>query len=105
MITEIVLWRLPDGMTREDVHAKYRASVPTWQGNADLIHKAFLFDRESRRVGGVYLWKNVDAAKRAHGPAFQDRITAVFGARPEFQYFETPIVIDNSVNQVIDTAA
>ncbi len=31
MITEIVLFRLPDGMSREDAIAKYRLSVPTWQ--------------------------------------------------------------------------
>ena len=105
MITEIVSWRLPEGMTREDVTAKFRASVPTWQANPDLIHKAFLFDQESRRVGGVYLWKTIDAAKQAHGPAFQERINAVFGAKPEFQYFETPIVIDNAAKQVLDHAA
>lgn len=105
MITEIVLWRLPDGMSREDVLAKYRASVPTWQGNPDLIHKAFLFDEAARRVGGVYLWKNVEAARQAHGPAFRDRIAAGFGATPEFQYFETPIVIDNAAGQVVDAAA
>jgi hypothetical protein len=105
MITEIVLWRLPDGMSHEEVTAKYRASVPTWLGNPDLIHKAFLFDEESRRAGGVYLWKSIDAAKQAHGDVFQDRITSTFGARPEFQYFETPIVIDNAAKQVIDAAA
>jgi hypothetical protein len=105
MITEIVLWRLPDGMSRDDITAKYRASVPTWQGNPDLIHKAFLFDAETRRIGGVYLWKHVDAAKQAHGPAFQDRISATFGAKPEFQYFDTPIVIDNAAKQVVDAAA
>ena len=104
MITEIVLWRLPDGMSRDDVTAKYRASVPTWQGKPDLIHKAFLYDRESRRVGGVYLWKNIEAAKEAHGPTFQDRISSNFGARPEFQYFETPIVIDNAAKQVMGAA-
>ena len=105
MITEIVLWHLPEGMGRDDIIAKYRASVPTWQGKADLIHKAFLFGEQSRRVGGVYLWKNIEAAKEAHGPAFQDRIQATFGATPEFQYFETSIVIDNAAKQVTDIAA
>jgi hypothetical protein len=31
MITEIVLWRMPEGMKREEILAKFRASVPTWQ--------------------------------------------------------------------------
>jgi len=105
MITEVVLWRLPDGMSKDDVTAKFRASVPAWQSRPDLVHKAFLFDEKSRRVGGVYLWNTIEAAKEAHGPAFQERIRANFGATPEFQYFETPIVIDNQAKQVVDIAA
>jgi hypothetical protein len=35
MITEIVLFRLPDGMSREDAIAKYRLSIPIWQANPD----------------------------------------------------------------------
>lgn len=105
MITEIVWWQLPHGMSREDTVSKYRLSVPTWQANPNLIHKAFLFDEATRRAGGVYLWKNIEAAKQAHGPAFKERIRSVFGAEPAFQYFETPIVIDNAARQVIDEAA
>ena len=40
-----------------------------------------------------------------HGPELQKRIQATFGRQPEFQYFETPIIIDNTTNQVIDEAA
>ena len=105
MISEIVLFRLPEGMSREDAMAKYRLRVPIWQANPDLIHKAFLFDESSRRGGGVYLWKNIEAAKKAHGPAFQEGIQSIFGAKPDFQYFEAPIVIDNSAREVIDNAA
>jgi hypothetical protein len=102
MITEIVLFSLPDGMSREDAMAKYRVRVPMWQANPDLIHKPFLYDEASRRGGGVYLWKNIEAAKKAHGPAFQQGIQSLFGAKPEFEYFEAPIVIDNAAKQVID---
>ena len=42
MITEIVLFRLPDGMSREEAIAKYRLSVPGWRANPDLIRKTFL---------------------------------------------------------------
>ena len=105
MITEVVLWRIPAGMSKEDVTAKFRASVPAWQNRADLMHKTFLFDETTRRAGGVYLWKSIDAAKEAHGTVFQDRIRTAFGATPEFQYFDTPIVIDNEAKQVVDAAA
>ncbi len=105
MITEIVLFHLPDGMSCEDAIAKYRLSLPIWQANPDLIRKAFLFDENSRRGGGVYHWKSMEAAKQGHGPEFQSRIQATFGSQPEFQYFETPIVLDNSTKRVIDEAA
>jgi len=86
------------------VTARFRASVPAWQGRPELIHKAFLYDETSRRVGGVYLWTTIEAAKEAHGPSFQERIAGNFGAAPEFQYFETPIVIDNHAKQVVEAA-
>ena len=44
MITEIVLFRIPEGMSREDAIAKYRLSVPGWRANPDLVRKTFLFD-------------------------------------------------------------
>jgi hypothetical protein len=105
MITEIVLFRLPDGMDREEAIAKYRLSIPTWQANRNLIRKAFLFDETTRRGGGIYHWKNIEAAKLGHGSEFKKRIQATFGSEPEFQYFETPIVLDNTTKQVIDEAA
>ena len=105
MITEIVLFRLPKDMSRKEAMSKYRASIPIWQGKPDLIRKTFLYDEPSQRGGAVYLWDNIESAKQAHGPAFQERIRATFGADPEFQYFESPIVIDNTANEVIDAAA
>jgi hypothetical protein len=105
MISEIVLFSLPDGMSREDAMAKYRARIPMWQANPDLIHKALLYDQTTKRGGGVYLWKNIEAAKKTHGAAYQEAIQSIFGAKPEFQYFEAPIVIDNTAKQVIDNAA
>jgi len=39
------------------------------------------------------------------GLKFQKRMQATFGCQSEFQYFETPIVIDNTTKQVIDEAA
>jgi len=105
MITEIVLFDLPAKMSREEAIAKYRLSIPGWVTNPDLIRKTFLFDEKTRRGGGVYNWKSIEAAKLGHGPEFQKRIQTTFGSQPQFQYFETPIVIDNTTKEVIDVAA
>ena len=104
MITEIVTFHLPGDMSREDAIAKFRLSAPIWQATSDLIRKAYLFDAASRRGGGVYLWKNIEAAKLAHGTDFREQIRSTFGADPEFEYFETPILVDNVSQQIIEGA-
>ena len=84
--------------------AKSVASVVT---NSPIINRAagISDSPDTRHVGGVYNWKSMEAAKLGHGPEFQKRIQVTFGSQPAFQYFTTPIVIDNTTNQVIDEAA
>lgn len=95
MITEIVAFDLPKGITREELLEKYRQSVPTWSGNPDLLHKAYYFDAEKGEGGGVYLWKSEEAARRAHGEAFRDRVRQVYGSEPRIRRLDTLIVVDN----------
>jgi hypothetical protein len=86
----MVLFSLLKEMSREEAIAKHRARVPVWQGNPDLIQAAgFISGR----------------AKKAHGPAFHEAMQFIFGSKPELQYFEAPLVIDNTAQQVLDNAA
>ena len=78
------------------MRAAYAASAPIWREHPDLIRKNYLLDLESRRGGGVYLWRSREAAEEAHGPAFRARINAAFGAEPAISVFETPLIVDNA---------
>jgi hypothetical protein len=49
MITELVLFALPEGMTREQVTAFFQQNAPKWRANPDLIRKNYLYDPEARR--------------------------------------------------------
>jgi hypothetical protein len=102
MITELVTFKLPARMTREQVVEAFRKSVPTWSGNPDLIRKNYIYDADNGVAGGVYLWTSVEQAKRWHGEAFRRRIAEMFGNEPVSVYYETPIVVDNSARRVID---
>ena len=95
MITELVTFPIPAGMTREEVVALYEKSIPVWKANSSLLRKNYLYDPENGLGGGVYTWKTLDAAKEGHDAAFRERIAETFGAEPEFAYFETLIVVDN----------
>ena len=72
MITEIVLFDLPKGITREAMIAQFRDSVPRWQQNPDMIRKHMVFDLASGKGGGVYLWNCVEDAQRWHDDEFDD---------------------------------
>ena len=104
MITEIIIFGVPEGMSREEVVANFRRSAPGWRANPDLIRKSYLFDAENRRAGGVYLWRNMDAARRARDAVWVDRVRRTYGSEPIVQYFETPLVADNALGETIDEA-
>jgi len=105
MITEIVLFDLPKGITREQMIAQFRDATPRWQQNPDMIRKYMIFDLERGKGGGVYLWSSVADARRWHDESFRQRVLATFGSEPSYQYFETPVVVDNAARDVIVEAA
>ena len=57
MITVIVNFKLPEGMTREEIVYKFEHTAQKWRDNQDLIRKNYLIDLDRGIAGGVYLWK------------------------------------------------
>lgn len=100
MITEIVTFKLPAGMTRDDVIANYERTAPTWAENPDLIRKNYLFDAEKGIAGGVYLWREKAHAEKWHGADFRKKVKELYGAEPRSEFFETPIVVDNKAGEI-----
>ena len=103
MITEIVRFDLPADMPRAKVIELFKATVPRWQSNPDLIRKQYLYDPEGAQGGGIYLWKTKADALSAHDDAWCDMAESIYGSRPRFDYFETPLVVDNSIGEVLYT--
>jgi hypothetical protein len=95
MITEIVTFEIREKMERERVIALFEESAEIWRAHPKLHRKNYLYDPEAGIAGGVYTWDSVADAKEAHGEAFFARVAATFGSTPRFQYFETPVVVQN----------
>jgi hypothetical protein len=102
MITEIVLFDLPDGMTRGQAADGFRQNAPVWGANPELVRKNYLYDPATHQGGGAYLWPNIAAAQRAHDAAWCEMIEKRFGKKPVIRYFETPVVVDNVLHKIID---
>jgi hypothetical protein len=101
MITELILFSLPPGISREEVVAGMHEVAPRWQSEPDLIRKTFIYDVEAGQAGAFYLWKTRASAQVAHGEAWRNRIRASYGSEPTIRYFETPLVVDNALGKVI----
>lgn len=102
MITEIVHFNLPEGISRDELLSKYRTTAPAWSNNEDLIHKFYFFDENKGLGGGVYIWKTKEAALRWHGEEYQSRIREIYGSAPRMTYYDTLIVVDNILNEVTE---
>lgn len=96
MITEIVRFKIGDGLDRDEILKRFESTMHVWAEQDDLIRKYYIFDEATREGGGVYLWKNRAAAQEAHNTAWCDRAETLYGSRPSFTYFETPFVVDNA---------
>ena len=94
MITAIVRFPLPHGLSPEDVKMAYEHSAPLFRGAPGLVRKYYLHGAD-QTGGGVYLWESRDAAEKMYSDAWRQRIAERFGAPPKIEYFDTPLIIDN----------
>jgi hypothetical protein len=94
MITAVVRFRLPQGTTREDAKALFEKSAPNYRGVPGLVRKYYLYGDGTG--GGVYLWTSRETAERFYSEAWKNSIAQRFGAPPEIQFYETPVIVDNA---------
>ena len=100
MITVIVNFKLPDGTKREEVISKFEQSILKWSDNKDLIRKDYLVNLDRGIAGGVYLWKEKMHADIWLGAEFRKMIKENYAEEPTFQFFETPIIVDNIAGEI-----
>jgi len=95
MITAIVCFPLPQDLTPEDVKRAYEHSAPQFREAPGLVRKYYLH-KADQTGGGVYLWQSREAAEAMYSDAWRQRIAERFGTPPTIEYFDTPLIIDNT---------
>ena len=100
MITVIVYFKFSDELTREEIISKFERTVQKWSENQDLIRKNYIIDLDRGVAGGVYLWKEKMHAEIWLGAEFRKMVKDTYGEEPSFQFFETPIVVDNIAGDI-----
>lgn len=95
MITAIVTFQLPAGTTRADAASIFRTTAPRYRDLPGLVRKYYLHE-PGGQAGGIYLWRNRELAEAAYGPEWRELMTAKYGAAPTINFFETPVIVDNT---------
>lgn len=101
MITAIVQFKLPDHTSLEDATAIFQRTAPRYRGKFGLARKYYLFDAQTGKGVGCYLFENRAAAEAIFNNEWRALIQDKYGAEPEIQYLDTPVVVDNVVGEII----
>ena len=105
MITAVVQFKLTDGTSLEDATAIFQNTAPRYRGMTGLMRKYYLFDPETGTGGGCYLFETRAAAEAVFNDDWRALIKDKYGAEPDIQYFESPVVVDNVTNEIVGGAS
>jgi hypothetical protein len=100
MITVIVQFKLPKAVSLERAQELFLGTAPKYREAQGLVRKYYLLSDDGATAGGAYLWKSRADAERMYTSEWRQFISRTYGADPQVQYFETPVVVDNVVGDI-----
>ncbi len=101
MITAVVQFTLPEPVSTDTAKELFAGSAPRYRAVPGLIRKYYLLAEDGRSAGGVYLWESREDAERLYTADWRKFIVEKYGVEPTVTYYETPVVVDNAVGQII----
>ena len=101
MVTTVVQFRLPQPISREKARELFSSTAPKYKEIQGLIRKYYLLSRDGGTAGGVYLWDSLEDAERLYTDEWKKFILDKYGALPSVTYFESPVIVDNIIKEII----
>jgi hypothetical protein len=101
MITAIVEFKLPHPISKEQARDTFLSTAPRYKGLPGLIRKYYFLVPDGTKAGGVYLWASREDADRLYTEEWRAFVKGKYGSDPVLTYLETPVVVDNVVNEII----
>lgn len=101
MITTLVQFRLPKPITLERAREIFLSTAPRYRETPGLIRKYYVLSEDGATAGGVYLWKSRKDAQNLYTQDWENYVQEKYGAPPSVTYFQSPVVVDNVIQQII----
>lgn len=100
MYTVITRLQLPPQINAEMAMKHMEESIPAYKGCPGLVRKYIGCDLDAKQAIGVYLWESKEEFQ-AYFERAASLIKAQTGTEPEYEIFETPVIVDNKSDEVI----
>ena len=68
----------------------------TFQGMPGLRNKFFTLDEKQKQATNVYVWESESAAREFFSDELLERVTGLYGVRPNIEFAEVVEFVDNS---------
>ena len=84
------------GLDEERVRKVAAEARGMFEGMASLRNKFFTLGEKKNRATNVYVWESEDAARQFFSDELVERVTGLYGIRPEIEFAEILELVDNS---------
>ena len=101
MITAIIQFKLPQPLSREEAREVFSGTAPKYREIHGLVRKYYVLSQDGRTAGGVYLWNSQKDAERLYTDEWKQFIFDKYGVLPSVTYFESPVIVDNTIGEII----
>ena len=85
-----------DSLDEERVRKLAAEARGTFEGMANLRNKFFTLGEKKNRATNFYVWESENAARDFFSDQLLDRVTDLYGVRPQIEFAEILELVDNS---------
>ena len=85
----------------EKLAKRWYAGVATLPGFIDVT---FFGDDDTGEYGYFSRWETREAAETCYAGVWRDNFRNIFGVDPRIDFYQTPIVVDNKVEEIVSAA-
>ena len=95
MIGVIVTFRYGDNFDEQVVRKIAETARVKFEGMPGLRSKAFTFSSGKRQATNFYVWDSEDAAKAFFTDELLQRVTGLYGVRPDVEFVQVATLVEN----------
>lgn len=96
MIGAFVTFRYTDNFDEQAARKIAETARARFEGMPGLRSKAFTVDSEKRKATNFYVWDSEDAARAFFTDALLERVTTLYGVRPDVELVQIAALVENA---------